>query len=222
MAGEISFEYKTGGNTYSLLFSRASGGFVWNGTTFEVFDSASGAYATYPITMTELGTTSRYYGNMPSVCPAGTYDVVGKNQPQAPYLPLDPTVAAGQVEWNGTKAVPLSDLATSGQMARFLPQVVTRGVAISGFPLYLKSSLDHITPFTSGIVSGQVSRDGGNFGALQSGNVTEVGLGFYRVNLTSGDLNGAVIGLLFSAVGISGGGADPLPLGLLTQRTSGL
>ncbi len=93
---------------------------------------------------------------------------------------------------------------------------------IQNFPLYFRSSIDHVTPFVSGIISGQISRNGGAFGALQSGAYTELGLGFYALQaLTSGDTSAVTIALMFNAVGISGGTSDPLPLGIVTQHSSG-
>src|SRR5262249_47225876 len=133
----------------------------------------------------------------------------------------DGTIGGQNLEWNGNALAPLSDTATNGQLGQFSPLRLAYGGAISGFPFYLKSSADHITPFTSGIVSGQISRNAGAFVALQSGVFTETGLGFFRVNLTSGDLAATTIAMLFTANGISGGSSDPLPLTILTQPTSG-
>ena len=71
------------------------------------------------------------------------------------------------------------------------------------------------------MVSGQIARDGGAFGALQSGTVTERGLGFFDCTLTSGDLLANTVKLVFTAVGVSGGAADPVPFGAVLQRSSG-
>ncbi len=93
---------------------------------------------------------------------------------------------------------------------------------ITNFPIYFQSEIDHVTPLTSGVCSGQIARDNGPFGPLQSGAFTEAGLGYYNLQaLTSGDMNGRTIKLVFSAIGVSGGAADPVPLSFLTQPTSG-
>ena len=198
-------------------------GSVWStsgGTgTFESF--TSGNWTDYAISMVEQGVSNFYAGTFPSAITPGIYSIDARQQLGGSAAQTDPGVAAGDYQWNGTVTLPLSDLATSGQVGQGFPMRLARGVAVSGFPLYLKSAADHITPFTSGVVSGQISRDGGSFGALQSGTFTEVGLGFYRINLTSGDLLATTVSLLFTANGISGGTSDPLPIGIVLQRTSG-
>ena len=93
---------------------------------------------------------------------------------------------------------------------------------IQNFPIYLVSATDHVTPFVSGVISGQISRDGGAFGALQSGAFTEIGLGTYKLQaLTSGDILCNTAALVFTGTGISGGTSDPRVFTLLLQRTSG-
>ena len=87
--------------------------------------------------------------------------------------------------------------------------------------MYLKSSADHVSPFLSGQCSGQISKDGGAFVPMQSGIFTEIGQGFYKTTLTSGDTLANSLALLFNAVNLSGGQSDPLPMAILTQRTSG-
>ena len=115
--------------------------------------------------------------------------------------------------------IPLSSLTSSGSLAAIR---ITRGKMVQNFPLYMKSATDHVTPMTSGVVSGQISKDGGAFGPLQSGAFTERGLGFYSLQaLTSGDLAANTIALLFTATGVSGGVSDPLAMSILTQPSSG-
>lgn len=220
MAGEVQLSYQAGATVYCLIRNRL--GQVWNtaSAAFEAYNSSS--YADYDVAMVEQGTVSGFYvGTFPAAISAGVYGIVAKRQAGGSPAETDVTVGTGDLQWNGSVTLPLSDLATSGQVGQFAPLRVARGVAISGFLLYLRSASDHVTPFLSGVVSGQISRDGGGFGALQSGAFTEIGQGFYKVNLTSGDLAGTSVGLLFTAAGISGGQSDPLPMALLTQRTSG-
>ena len=223
MAGEIAVDFQAGKAVYCQIRNRTSG-FVWNGSAFESYSSASGNIFSYAIDLTEQGSASAHYvGNMPTAIAAGVYDVTAKQKVQTPYREADPTVANGEINWNGTIAVPLSNLSTSGQVGQIGPVRLARGVMVQNFPIYLKSSIDHVTPLVSGVVSGQIARDGGSFGALQSGAFTEKGLGFYSLQaLTSGDLLGNTIALLFTAVGISGGTSDPLPMSLVTQKVSGV
>lgn len=222
MASELAADLNmTGATAYFLLRNRVSQ--IWNtsGGTGAFENFASGSYSNYAITATEQGISKFYTANMPTAVPAGTYPTVVKQQKGGSPVETDPTLGQANVEWNGTALTPLSDTATSGQLSNVGPVKIYRGEAISGFPLYLRSALDHVTPFTSGVVSGQISKDGGVFGPLQSGNVTEVGNGFYKINLTSGDLNCGTAALYFTANGISGGTSDPLPFSLVLQRTSG-
>ena len=178
-------------------------------------------YTDFAISATEQGSSNFYAASFPAAVPAGVYNLDAHQQTGGSAAQTDPRVAAGEEQWNGTALFPLSDLATSGQIGQIGPIRLARGTMVQNFPIYLKSAADHITPFTSGVVSGQISRDGGAFGVLQSGTITEVGLGSYKINLTSGDLNANTVMLVFTANGISGGTSDPLPIAAVLQRVSG-
>jgi len=221
MASEIQASFASQKNLYALIRGYSSNiGQIWNGAAFAVYASVN--YASFPIALVEQGTASGFYtGTFPSAIVAGTYSVVVKQQIGGSAAETDPTVAAGNIDWNGANPTPLSDLATSGQLGQIGPVKIARGTMVKNWPVYLKSASDHSTPFTSGVISGQISRDGGNFGALQSGAFTEVGLGFYSTTLTSGDLLANTVSLLFTGNGISGGPCDPLPMSLVLQRVSG-
>ena len=147
--------------------------------------------------------------------------MVGKQQLAGTPAQTDPTIGVGDYNWNGSQVVPLSDLATSGQIGQIAPLKIYRGQQILNFPFRMVSSADHVTPFVSGVVSGQISRDGGAFGVLQSGAISEIGLGFYKTTLTSGDLTANTVALTFSANGISGGTADTRDFSMVLQRSSG-
>ena len=223
MAGEIQLSYQTGKTVYSVIRNHVSG-YIWSlsggsAGAFEQF--TSGNWQNYAISLTEQGVSSYYAGNFPSAAAPSVYALTGYNQAGASPLQTDAAIANGNLEWNGSAINPLSDYATSGQLGQIAPIRLARGVALSGFPFYLKSSADHVTPLTSGVVSGQISRDGGNFGVLQSGLFTETGQGWYRTNFTSGDLLATTVAVLFTANGISGGASDPLPMSFVMQRTSG-
>jgi hypothetical protein len=220
MANEVIFRFRTGQTCGFLVFNR--NGQVWR-TDTNVFENyASANYANYPTSAVGQGTSSPYYvGNFPSAIPAGVYSISAFQQIGGSPAETDPVVATGDFQWNGTAEFPLSDLCTSGQAALISPVKVYRGEQILHFPFKMVSSADHITPFVSGVVSGQVSRDGGAFGALQSGAFTEIGLGWYQTTLTSGDLLGNTVALVFTANGISGGQADQRDFGFILQKVSG-
>lgn len=223
MANEIQYSASHGLTSYFLVFGRT--GLVWNtsGGTGAFASYNSTFFSSYTISATELGTASHQYaGTFPAAIPAGTYGINARQQIAGSPDETDPTIAAGNFEWNGSLTLPLSDLATSGQVGQGFPIRLARGVQILNVPLYFKSSADHITPFTSGVVSGQIARDGGSFGPLQSGAFTETGLGWFTLQaLTSGDLLANTVKLNFSCNGISGYSADPIPMAFILQRTSG-
>lgn len=222
MAGELQYSFSAGKTAYALIRNRI--GQIWNtsgGTgAFEAYQTS--VYSSYAISVVEQGTASAFYvGNAPAALPAGTYGITGKQQIAGSVAESDPTVAVGNFEWNGTVAIPLSDLATSGQIGLLAPLKIARGMMIQNFQFDLVSSADHVTPFVSGVISGQIRRDNGSFGPLQSGTFTEGGLGFFSVTLTSGDLLANTAALVFTAAGVSGGTSDPRRFSFVMQRTSG-
>lgn len=220
MAGELQSSFSSGKTCYFLIRDRT--GQIWNTSTSAFVAYATASYSNFTISATEQGTASSYYAaTFPSAIVAGTYSVVMKNQAGGTAAETDATVAAGNVEWNGTAIAPISDTATSGLVGQGLPLRMARGVMVQNFKFKLVSATDHVTPFTSGVCSGQINRDNGTFGALQSGTFTEEGLGFYRVTLTSGDVLANTIGLSFSATGVSGGTSDARDFSVVLQRTSG-
>ncbi len=217
MSNEIQVSFARGLTVYSTIRNSTSG-FIWSVTSGYFENPISGNAADYGVSLTEEHVTGVYKGNFPPTIPAGVYNVLAKQQIGGSEAQTDPTIGAGDIQWNGSIVLPLSNIVASGVVQ---PIRIARGTMVQNFGLYLKSSADHVTPFTSGVVSGQISRDGGAFGVLQSGLVTEVGLGFYRVHLTSGDLLANTASLLFTATGVSGGVSDPLPMAFVLQRTSG-
>ncbi len=223
MANEIQFSAANGMTAYFLVFSRT--GTIWNtsGGTGAFENYATANFGSYSVSAVEQGSASHLYqGTFPAAIPAGTYGINARQQVAGSPAETDPTIAAGNFEWNGSFTAPLSDTATSGQIGLLQPVKLARNYQILSLPIYLKSSADHITPFTSGVVSGQIARDAGAFGPLQSGAFTEKGMGWYSLqSLTSGDLNAGTVALLFTANGISGGQADPLPMAFILQRVSG-
>ncbi len=221
MAGEIQFNFVSGAQTYFQV--RNGAGQVWNtaNVAFQAYQTAN--VVDYAVAAVEQGSASSYYaGTFPSAIAAGVYNITAKRQLNASPQENDPTIAQGDFQWSGTAPLPLSDLATSGQVSLVAPMKVYRGQMVQNFPFKLVSSLDHITPFVSGIVSGQISRDGGSLGPLQSGAFSEIGKGWYSLQaLTSGDLLGNTVALLMTANGVSGGTSDQRDFSFLLQKTSG-
>lgn len=223
MANELQISFRPNQTVYFLIRNRV--GQIWStsgGTgAFTAYQTAN--YTDYSITGTQQGSASAMYtGSVPAGLLPGVYGVLGKQQLGGSVAESDPALGSENYQWNGTVTLPLSDLATSGQIGTIAPIRAARGCMIQNFPVYLKSSADHLTPFTSGTVSGQIARDGGSFGALQSGAFTETGLGYYNLQaLTSGDVLANTVKLVFTATNPTGGTSDPLPISLLLQRTSG-
>lgn len=220
MASELIAYYQAGVNVYFTIRNRT--GQIWNGSSFGAYSTPS--YSLYPINATQQGTASGVYAaDFPSTIPAGVYSIIAYQQLGGSPAETDKVVAEGVFQWNGSAVMPLSDVATSGQLSLYLPVKPSYGVMIPNFPIYFRSSQDHITPFTSGVVSGQIMRNGGSFGPLQSGAFTEKGAGWYTLqSLTSGDLQANTVALLFTCAGISGGSADPVPVAMVLQKVSGV
>jgi len=74
--------------------------------------------------------------------------------------------------------------------------MIKKNTAITGFPFVILSVVDG-SAITSGTVSGYVTIDGGTQTALTNTPIHE-GNGQWSVDLTAGELNGAIIGLVFS------------------------
>ena len=220
MASELQTSYVTGRNVYFLIRSRI--GQIWNtsGAAFENYTALN--ITDYDVAASEQGSSGFYAGTFPTAITAGVYSVVAKERLGASPAESDPTVGVGDIQWNGSATTPLSDASTSGQVGTYLPTRLFRGQQLLNFEFKMVSSADHVTPFTSGVISGQIGRDGGNWGALQSGAFTERGNGWYGLQaLTSGDLAANTARLMFTGVGISGGNADQRDFFLVLQRTSG-
>lgn len=217
MAGEISANYVTGATIYAQLRNRTSGA-IWAGSSgFMPYSSLSGDVALYPLSMSEQGQSQYFTGNMPtSGVPGGSYDLTVKQKLSTPYLESDPVVAQGQIEWNGSGVAANNAAASSGQIAGFLPVRFPKGRSFADFVFPMVSAADGQTPITSGVISGQISRDGGALGAFQSGLFAEIGQGLYNLRyVTSGDVNADSVTMLFTATG-----ALPRVYTIYPQRTN--
>lgn len=222
MANEIQTVGPTGKTLYATI--RNSVGQIWN-TNSSVFQTyATASYAQYPITLTEQGTASGVYlGTVPAaITSPGVLSIVVYQQVGGSPAETDPSLAMGNIEWSGSIVNYLGQMPTSGQLAA-LNQSMVRGHMIQNFPFKLVSAADHVTPFTSGVVSGQIRRDGGAFGALQSGSFTELGMGWYSLGaFTSGDMNAKTVAVTFRANNISGQGvSDPRDFTFVLQTSGG-
>lgn len=109
MANELQIPWTTGSTVYFLL--RNSVGQVWNGSSFVAYNSAD--YADYDIPATEQGTSGYFVGDMPAVT-AGVYYIVSKQQLGGSPAETDFNIGTGQIQWNGTVTLPLSNIAASG------------------------------------------------------------------------------------------------------------
>src|SRR5215469_16896996 len=179
MAGELQASFQTGRTVYFLVRDRNALIYSAQFNGFSGYISAQ--YSGYVIPGQEQGASAYYVGNFPSV-PAGTYNCVARQQIGAGPLESDPTTDAGSLNWNGSNVYPLSDIAVSGIV--LAPTVMlARSWMVQNYPIYLRSSADHVSPLLSGFVSGQISKDGGLFTTLQSGAITPVqgGPGVYNL-----------------------------------------
>jgi hypothetical protein len=90
--------------------------------------------------------------------------------------------------------------------------LVKKNQALAGFTFYLALTSDHISPATGKTVTATRSLDGAAFQACAN-SVTELGSGWYVINLAATDLNANVVALSFAG----GTGVDTTILTVLTQ-----
>src|SRR5690348_15597430 len=108
---------------------------------FEAYSAAN--IANYAVSLAQLGNSTIYEGNFPTWISNGTYDLIGKQQVGGAPAESDPTIGSEDgFGWTGSARVGPSDVATSGQLSLFAPIRLARGVMITNFPVYLKSSID--------------------------------------------------------------------------------
>ena len=87
---------------------------------------------------------------------------------------------------------------------------IKKNTAINGYMFVMTSSTTH-SPQTGLTVSGTVSHDGGAFGPTTN-SATEIGNGWYTINLSATDLNGNNVALRFTAAS-----ADDCDISFQTQ-----
>lgn len=108
MANELICVYPTGNTLYTHVFDAT--GQIWNGSAFEA--PASGNWANYDIAMSEAAAATQIYrGTMPGAG-AGAYSFVVRKQAGGSPAVADIAVAVGDLEWDGSAELPLSDTNT--------------------------------------------------------------------------------------------------------------
>jgi len=80
------------------------------------------------------------------------------------------------------------------------PTGFQKGVAVTAFGFTMVDSTDHVTLETGLTVTGQISKDGGNFANLTN-SVSEISGGSYAVNITATEMNADSIQLRFTSPG---------------------
>lgn len=102
MSDKIQISYGLTGKTIYAL-ARSTSATIWNGTSFVSY--VSGNYSTYPIALTEQGSSGFYSVNCPAF-PAGLYDIECKEQTGgSPSETADILAGNGQIDWNGTNVI---------------------------------------------------------------------------------------------------------------------
>lgn len=93
------------------------------------------------------------------------------------------------------------------------PGRATKGVELANLMFTLIDSTDDVSPVTGVTVTAQISKDGGAFASCTN-SVTEVSNGWYKITLTSTEMNADTVALRFS-----GSGANDRAITVLTQPT---
>lgn len=86
---------------------------------------------------------------------------------------------------------------TAGYVLGTLP--AKKGAALSTFPFTMVLSSDHVTAATGKTVAVQISKDGGAFATCTNSPATEVASGWYKITLTSSEMDAGNIALRMTA-----------------------
>lgn len=128
-------------------------------------------------------------------------------------LPSDPADQSA-VEAAITAATsPLATAAAVAAIAADLPTTITKNTALAAFPFKMVDSADHVTAETGVTVTATRSLDGAAFAACANA-ATEIGSGWYSINLAAADLNANTVILKFT-----GTGCDTTELTIVTEPT---
>jgi hypothetical protein len=105
-----------------------------------------------------------------------------------------------------------ADVDTTGRFKEQPSQFyIKKNSVLSGLTFLMLASSDHVSVITGLTVGAQRSIDGGAFAPCTNA-AGEVSNGIYKITLTSADLNGSVVTLMFTATG-----ADNRYMTLVTQ-----
>jgi len=81
------------------------------------------------------------------------------------------------------------------------PMMVKKNQAFANFPFLMVSAVDHYTPLPGLTVTSQVLLAGGSSFQPTTNSPTEIGGGWYQLNLSAADTNGTIVTLQFTAPG---------------------
>lgn len=160
MANELQLKYPTSGLTlYTQLLSAV--GQIWNTATpgFEAITAAN--WTNYKLAAAEATGTGYYLASMPVGLQAGTYDVVWYVQGGGSPATTDSPVSGGQLQWDGTKEIPLSGVTVAVNNDKTGYSLSTAGMPV------ISGSVSSVTPGTTSFAgsAGLSSADGFYTGA---------------------------------------------------------
>jgi hypothetical protein len=103
MAREISFADQTGGVDYVILVNNFGQFRRIDTAAWEFYSAAN--YANYKRVATEAGASGIYLADFPTAVASGRYNLIAKRQVGGSPAESDPSVGAGEVQWNGSVIV---------------------------------------------------------------------------------------------------------------------
>jgi hypothetical protein len=113
----------------------------------------------------------------------------------------------------GTAANQTTLIADTTQIKADLPARITKNTALANFMFKMVDATDHVTAETGITITATRSLDGAAFASCAN-SASEVGNGWYKIDLAAGDLNGNVVVLKFT-----GTGCDTTEVEIITQPT---
>lgn len=196
MANELT--YHSAANTGDTLYAQVENmvGQLWNGSAFEA--PVSGSWATYDIAMSEQATSTGVFRATMPAASAGAYVFIVRKQAGGSPAVGDIVLGSSQVfGWDGSV---ITSIAAIKAKTDNLPTGVAKNVALSNFTFLMIDSADDVTPKTGLTVTAQISKDGAAFGNAANA-VAEIANGFYKLDITQGEMNADIVCLKFTATG---------------------
>ncbi|BDI29387.1 hypothetical protein CCAX7_14380 [Capsulimonas corticalis] len=194
-AGEIKTTDPSGKTVYSVILNQA--GLAWNGSTFATVANAN--WSTYPVLLSEQGTTGIYVGSFPgAITTPGRYSELIYERAGGSAAVGDTLIAQGTLDWDGAAlALPLSQgqlintssaAGTIGEALYYDDLVVgRRGTAQGGTSNTIQldagaSATDgifntHFVKIVSGTGAGQFATISGYVGTTKVATITRPGPG---------------------------------------------